>query len=253
MVAVRLGRTRKLRRYFTVPERWCYVAGVLTIAAKAPVRGRLLVEGAPADEKDVAEEAGVSIAVAARTLDKLRTHGMLLQDDELACERVHDWDEHNPEPKKDKTAAERSRRYREKLKRERNGVSNASITRDATSRHGPEVEGEEKRSSFANAQEQKVKAETVMRVSTIFADAGLVIDDESVERAVLRYGNRDLIVGAIGCVQWLQKNPRTDIGVTFHRYLEREPVVEEQVGRSKQQRAADGIAAIQRVVGEEPA
>jgi hypothetical protein len=145
MVAVRLGRTRKLRRNFTVPERWCYVAGVLTIAAKAPIRGRLLIEGAPADAKDVAEEAGVSVAVAARTLDKCRTLGMLMPDEELACERVHDWDQHNPEPKKDQTAAERAKRYRDNLKRKlAEEHRHGTVTRDVTDRHGPEVEGEGK-------------------------------------------------------------------------------------------------------------
>lgn len=131
MVHVAIGRTRKLRRHFTVPERWCYVAGVLALAANAPIRGRLLVEGEPADEHDVAEQADVSVSVARSTLAKMRDLEMLVPDPELDCERVHDWEEHNPEPSKDRTAPERMRRYREKLRRNegRNGVG---VTPDAT-------------------------------------------------------------------------------------------------------------------------
>jgi hypothetical protein len=142
MVHVEIGTRRKLRRNFSVPERWCYVAGVLSIAATAPVRGRLLIEGERADEQDVAERAGVSLTVARSTMTKLREKGMVVPDEDMECERVHDWEEHNPEPKRDKTAAERARRYRERLSRQRNGTVTRDATRDERPRHAPEVEGE---------------------------------------------------------------------------------------------------------------
>lgn len=126
MVHKAIGRNRKLRRSLTPDERWCYVAGVLAIAADAPIRGRLLIGMERADEQDVADEAGVRVAVARSALKKLRELEMVVDDDELDCERVHDWEAHNPEPKRDATAAERMRRYRDKLRRnnDRNGNRN---------------------------------------------------------------------------------------------------------------------------------
>jgi hypothetical protein len=134
MVHTDIGRNRKLRRRFSVEERWCYVAGVLVIAATSPIRGRLLIGGDPAGVEDIADEAGVKLQVARSTLDKLRSLEMVYPDPELDCERVHDFEDHNPEPKKDPTAADRMRRHRDRLRRNddrnkgrntnRNGVRN---------------------------------------------------------------------------------------------------------------------------------
>lgn len=122
MVDVNVGTNRKLRR-LTIPERLCHLCGVLPIAAQAPVRGCLLVGPEPAEARDFAELAGVSIAVAKSTLAKLRAIGIVVPDDEHNCERVHDWEDWNPSPKRDDTAADRMKRYRDK---NRNG--NASVT-----------------------------------------------------------------------------------------------------------------------------
>lgn len=119
MTSTDLGRNRKLRRRLTVPERWTFVAGVLCIAGDAPVRGTFVIENEPATVEDLADEAGVTVAVATSTLAKLRDLGMLERDEALGCERIHDWADYNPEPKADRSNAERQRRWRE-----RNGGSN---------------------------------------------------------------------------------------------------------------------------------
>jgi hypothetical protein len=137
-----IGQSRKLYRNLTPAERWCYVGGVLALAAAAPIRGRLLVGDERADESDVARQANVSVAIARATLAKLREIERLVPDEEFDCERVHDWDEHNPEPKKDRTAPERMRRYRERLRRNegRNTGSNARNGNEGVT--APEVEEE---------------------------------------------------------------------------------------------------------------
>lgn len=126
MLDVHIGTNRKLRR-LTVPERWCHVAGVLAVAAQAPIRGRLLVGDDHATDEDYAETAGVSTAVARSTVAKLRKIGVIVHDDDHECERIHDWDDINPEPKKDPDAAERMRRYRERRKaRDANTVTSVT-------------------------------------------------------------------------------------------------------------------------------
>src|SRR5258708_35683637 len=99
MVRVEIGNSRKLRR-FTAAERWCVVAGVWALAAKSPVRGNLLIApNVPADDGDIAEQAGVKIATARATLARMRELGMLEADREVGAELVHGWHVHQPEPK----------------------------------------------------------------------------------------------------------------------------------------------------------
>ena len=123
MVDVHIASHPKLSR-LNVPERWCFVGGILSLAALAPVRGRLLIGNHRAEPEDVAAHARVSVGVARATMDKLRAVGMLVPDDELDCEAVHDFEEWNPPPKNDPTNADRQHRYRD---RHRN-ASNGSVT-----------------------------------------------------------------------------------------------------------------------------
>lgn len=129
----------------TVSEKWCYVAGILALAGESPIRGTLLVtEDRRADELEVAHQAHVTIAVARATLRKAAEAGLIVEDDELECWRVRDWDQYNPKPKTDRTAAERQQRRRDKLKSNRDVT--AASRRDARNDHAtvtpPEVEGE---------------------------------------------------------------------------------------------------------------
>lgn len=138
MTATDLGRNRKLRRKLTVPERWAFVAGVLCIAADAPARGTFAIGAEPATVEDLADEAGVTLAVATSALAKLRALGMLEFDESLGCERVHDWADYNPEPKADPSNATRQARWRERnapRNAENNGGSNAPSNADSTSRN----------------------------------------------------------------------------------------------------------------------
>lgn len=124
MVYVDIGRDEKLAR-LTDAERLCHIAGVLALAAKSPIRGRLLVGELEASPREVGRMAAVSDRVAKSTIDKLVLVGVLLRDDEYDCWRVHNWEVYNPEPKADTTAAERAQRYRDR-RRERDG--NACVT-----------------------------------------------------------------------------------------------------------------------------
>jgi DNA-binding transcriptional regulator YhcF (GntR family) len=127
MVDVNIGTNRKLRR-LTPAERWCHVAGVLAVAAHAPIRGCLLVGDHDPVPRDYAEQAGVTVAVATATLAKLRDLGIVEYDGEQGCERIHDWDDHNPAPRGDPTAAERQRRHREKHQTRYITPSHAAVT-----------------------------------------------------------------------------------------------------------------------------
>lgn len=124
MLDVNIGTNRKLRR-LTPPERLCHIAGVLAIAAQAPIRGRLLIGHETPEPLDYAEQAGVTVTVAKSTLAKLRKLEVIVPDDEHGCEMIHDWADWNPEPKRDETNAERQRRYRERRKSKRHGTRNA--------------------------------------------------------------------------------------------------------------------------------
>lgn len=139
MVSIEIGTNRKLRR-LNPAERWCFVAGVLPIAAMSPIRGYLIVGRDQAEAKDYAEQAGVTVAVARSTLNKLRDVGMVYDDPDVGAEQVHDFEDWNPAPKKDPTAAERMRRYRERKRDERN--------RDAVT---PGREGKEEGNNGARA------------------------------------------------------------------------------------------------------
>jgi hypothetical protein len=142
MVHVDIGSDEKLIG-LTESERLCHIAGVLAIAAKAPVRGCLIVGDTEAEAKHIAYRAGVSIRVAKSTLLKLSDVGVLFRDEGLGCYRVHNWEVFNPPPKHDKTAAERAKRYRD---RRASRLRHARDDRDANGTVTPlsrgEVEGE---------------------------------------------------------------------------------------------------------------
>jgi hypothetical protein len=124
MVSTQIGTNRKLRR-LNPAERWCFVAGVLPIAAMSPIRGCLIVGRDQAEPRDYAEQAGVTVGVVRSTLQKLRDVGMVYGDSDMGCEVVHDFEDWNPAPKKDPTNAERQRRWRERHRnaRDRNAVT----------------------------------------------------------------------------------------------------------------------------------
>jgi len=105
LLYTKVGTDRKFRR-LTPAERWCAVAGVWAIAAQSPVRGYLLItDSVAADEKDYAKEAGVSLEIARKTVKKMRDLGMIEQDSEMKAEHVHDWHEHQTDPKPSETRA----------------------------------------------------------------------------------------------------------------------------------------------------
>lgn len=125
MVHVEIAHHLKLRK-LTDAERWAFVAGVLPIAAKSEMRGALTVGRAPAEAEDVAHQARVSVRVARSCLDKLRAVGLLERDGEV--EWVHDFEQWNPEPKRDETAAQRAREYRRRQKAKRQAAEPTDVT-----------------------------------------------------------------------------------------------------------------------------
>jgi 5-methylcytosine-specific restriction endonuclease McrA len=116
LVSIDIGASRTIRR-LNVGERWTFIAGVLALAAKSPVRGALLIAlREPVSLDDIAEQAGVTKAVAKSAVDKLVRLDVLEWDDELNGLIVVNWDRYQVEPKKDPTAADRMKRYRARLR-----------------------------------------------------------------------------------------------------------------------------------------
>lgn len=124
MYMVEIASNAKVGRLSDTEFR-CMLTGVWPLAAKSPIRGCLLVGDLEVEPADVARQGRCSTAVAGRTLKKMRDLGMLERDDELGCERVHDWDEINPAPKTDPNAARRQALHRDpalrRTVRERDG------------------------------------------------------------------------------------------------------------------------------------
>lgn len=135
LVYARLGGDRKFRR-LSPAERWCAVFGVWAIAAQSPVRGYLLItEDEPAAERDYATEANVALGVARSTVVKMRSLGMLELDPEMGAEHVHDWHEHQKDPK----PSESKQAWRERKRQQRQSrQSHADVPRDTgAGRHTP--------------------------------------------------------------------------------------------------------------------
>lgn len=159
MVDVELASNPKIGR-FTDAEFRCMLTGVWALAAKASQRGSLTVGGQPATSEDVAHQARCAVSVARRTIDKMVGLGMLDYDADRDCYAVHDWDQINPAPKVDRTAAQRQHRWRGRVRNaDRNAVTNGDVTRyvtrDVTPRNAHEVEVEVKKTSSSTTSQKK--------------------------------------------------------------------------------------------------
>lgn len=156
MLQVGAGKHVKFRR-LTVPERYAFFNGVLSLAARSPVRGCLMIGNLAAEPADVASECDVTEKVAGAAMDKLRSLGILERDGN-GFEWVHDFEDYNPAPKQDRTAAQRQQRKRDRERASQRDVTPPSrrdvtvvtppvTVRDAvtvTDRHADEVEVEVK-------------------------------------------------------------------------------------------------------------
>lgn len=157
MVGLGAGRHVKFRR-LTIPERYAFFMGVLSLAAQSPERGCLMIGSLRVEAGDVAAEADVPEKVAASAMEKLRAVGVI--EDDGHFEWVHDFEEWNPGPKSDATNAERQRRYQAKLKAAHdavsNGVSDETPAPVLTATNAPpcvegELEGEREREKTSPA------------------------------------------------------------------------------------------------------
>lgn len=159
MIEVELSGNPKIAR-FTDAEFACLVKGVWPLAAKSPVRGRLLVHDQEATPEDVAHQARCSPRVALRTMQKMWQLGMLERDEDMDCVRVHDWEKINPAPKVDRTAAERQAKRRQRLATTRDVTpvsrrdSNGSHAVTVTGVTPPEVEVEVNSSNVGSTSER---------------------------------------------------------------------------------------------------
>lgn len=146
MVDLEVGHNLKLSD-LTPGERYVFLAGVLPIAAKSPIRGALMIGKSPATAAHVARQAETTVKMAGAALEKLRAADMLELDPDLGAEWVHDFEDWNPPPKRDNTAAERQRRHRENARKSANVTSVSR--RDSHDGHARDVENvtptEEKR------------------------------------------------------------------------------------------------------------
>lgn len=245
MVDIHIGANLKLHR-LTPPERWCYVAGVFSIAAQAPIRGCLVIGDEDARPEDYAQRANVTKAVAATTLDKLRALGMIEIDPELGCERVHDWDEYQPKPKTDRTNADRQRRWKD-----RNGGSNGTSNAVTNGLVTPGRE-EKRREDTSNVHTllaesvSRKTAETISILSQVPRWVG--VDPVGVENVEAAFPNADLIAGARLAVTWgVSPDWRLPAVASLRKATEK---LEDRraAGRSKAERGADGVAAITRLM-----
>lgn len=145
MLHVEAGHNGKTCR-LTDAERCAWFLGVIPLAAKSPVRGALLIGSLSVDAGDIARQAAVTLRTAKSTLKRASELGLLERDDNGIL-WVHDFNEHNPEPRKDTTAAERKRRQRQREREkaaEVTAVSRCDRRDDVTPVTPPEVEVEEK-------------------------------------------------------------------------------------------------------------
>jgi hypothetical protein len=164
-----IGNSRKLRP-LTDSEFRAHVAGVLALAAQSPKRGFLLItDGVEVTAEDVSSEAGggVTPRIAASAMQKLKDRGVLVRDAEVGAWYVHDWHEVNPDPREDRTNAERQKRHRDK---QRNGDSNATVTPDLTACNADEVEVEVEVEAPANAGGARKRATRRVDQSVLPAD-----------------------------------------------------------------------------------
>ena len=156
LIHTRIAGHRKVRRLKAIKDgRWCYVTGILGLAAESPERGILLIsEGVPATYEDIADHADVSLRTAKATVAAALEVGLLYEEGGVWI--AHDWDDWNPSPKASDTPE--SRRDRKRKSREGhtpsardNAKGHANVTRDprakrvssSTSTSSSAVEGEE--------------------------------------------------------------------------------------------------------------
>jgi hypothetical protein len=90
--------------------------------------------------------------------------------------------------------------------------------------------------------------ERIERVRRTFAQFGIEVDDVSVMRLLDDFPALDLEREAGGCAEYIRAHPGKPPGLTFRRWLEK---AEQQApaGRSKQEREADDLAALERLAG----
>ncbi len=118
MVAYKIGADTQLRQ---LPEaqRWVWVAGVLALAAQAPIRGHLLdAKAVPITDEAIKAEASAKPSVARKALAAFRDLDLIQVDDELGCEWVPNFRLYNPMPPAKSKEGERLRK-REQRARER--------------------------------------------------------------------------------------------------------------------------------------
>lgn len=144
LIHTRVAGHRKVRRLKAIKDgRWCYLTGILGLAAESPERGVLLIsEGVPAAHEDIADHADVSVKVARATVAAALEVGLLHDRD--GAWQVHDWDDWNPSPK----ASDGREAQRERKRRSRAG--HADVTRESRAGHA-DVTPQEARASHVNA------------------------------------------------------------------------------------------------------
>lgn len=122
---------RKLRRH-PAAYRWAWIV-ILCLASESPERGRLLLgDGLPLTAEDLADAACIPVEDARGAIGTFLEQGMLLEDDGALV--VTRWSERQYET----TSADRTRRWREKRKRDVTVTSqkrHGDVTGDASVTH----------------------------------------------------------------------------------------------------------------------
>lgn len=237
MVANDIGRNLKLAR-MKPAERWAYVAGVLSIAAQAEMRGTLLIGRAPADERDVARQADVPVTVARAALKQLRTLGVLERDAD-GIEWVHDFGVHNPQPRRDETAAERAQRYRDKQRASRDAPRDVTppSRRDARDDHATVTHRDERNGHGGVTSRKEVEVEVEVeaaaarapaadhaesRLRRLASDVGLACPSSAViDELLAKYSDRDTTAALDDLERWAQRERLHSLVGAWQQALER--------------------------------
>lgn len=159
--------------------------------------------------------------------------------------RIHDYLDHNPSRAE---VEEKRRRDNERKAKGRRPVSERS-PRGSRGESGRPVPTRPDLSTSASDDEgaRVVDLQLVTAITEVIQEVGgQHIADFQVANVIERFPDIDHLAEARGCAEYLRANPDKPAGHTLHRYFDK--AKPKAVGRSRDQRAADGVAAIKRVV-----
>lgn len=127
-----------------------------------------------------------------------------------------------------------------------------SESRPVTVGHAESPTGQDREPYGSPSSGRASLAERVEDARAIFEAFDLFLDDVSAAGALEagdRRGVQNVEAELRGCAEYCREHPDKPVGLTLHRWLERAKVAEPGAGRTKAQREADDLAALERLTG----